>query len=109
MATRADTTAVRAYLLSLQDRLCAAIEEEDGTARFREDVWERSDGGGGRSRVLSDGAVFEQAGVGFSDVFGSALPPSASVQRPEPRDAPSRRSVSPWSSILAIHTRLRRT
>ena len=74
---------VRAYLLSLQDRICAAIEAEDGAARFREDVWERPDGGGGRSRVLSDGAVFEQAGVGFSDVFGASLPPSASAQRPE--------------------------
>jgi coproporphyrinogen III oxidase len=78
-----DTAAVRTYLLSLQDRLCAAVEEEDGAERFREDLWERPDGGGGRSRVLADGAVFEQAGVGFSDVFGAALPPSASVQRPE--------------------------
>jgi coproporphyrinogen III oxidase len=78
-----DTAAVRTYLLSLQDRICAAIEEEDGAERFREDVWERSDGGGGRSRVLSGGTVFEQAGVGFSDVFGPALPPSASAQRPE--------------------------
>ena len=78
-----DTAAVRAYLLSLQDRLCAAVEEEDGAERFREDLWERPDGGGGRSRVLADGAVFEQAGVGFSDVFGAALPPAASVQRPE--------------------------
>ena len=59
------------------------MEAEDGAARFREDVWERPDGGGGRSRVLSDGAVFEQAGVGFSDVFGASLPPSASAQRPE--------------------------
>ncbi len=78
-----DKTPVRAYLLNLQDRLCAVIEAEDGASCFREDVWERSDGGGGRSRVLSDGAVFEQAGVGFSDVFGPALPPSASVQRPD--------------------------
>jgi coproporphyrinogen III oxidase len=77
-----DTAAVRAYLLSLQDRLCAAIEAEDG-ARFREDLWERPEGGGGRSRVLAEGAVFEQAGVGFSDVFGAALPPSASAQRPD--------------------------
>jgi coproporphyrinogen III oxidase len=78
-----DTAAVRTYLLSLQDRLCAAVEEEDGAERFREDLWERPAGGGGRSRVLADGAVFEQAGVGFSDVFGAALPPSASVQRPD--------------------------
>jgi coproporphyrinogen III oxidase len=80
---RQDTAAVRAYLLSLQDRICAAIEAEDGAERFREDVWERPEGGGGRSRVLSEGAVFEQAGVGFSDVFGQGLPPSATAQRPE--------------------------
>ena len=82
MVTRDNTAAVRAYLLSLQDRICAAIEAEDG-ARFREDAWERPEGGGGRSRVLSEGAVFEQAGVGFSDVFGPGLPPSATTQRPE--------------------------
>ena len=83
MPERIDTAAVRAYLLSLQDRICAAIEAEEGAARFREDVWERPEGGGGRSRVLSEGAVFEQAGVGFSDVFGQGLPPSATAQRPE--------------------------
>lgn len=78
-----DTASVRAYLLSLQDRICAAIEAEDGTERFQEDLWERAEGGGGRSRVLSGGAVFEQAGVGFSHVFGPGLPPSATVNRPE--------------------------
>jgi coproporphyrinogen III oxidase len=83
MPERVDTAAVRAYLLSLQDRICAAIEAEDGVERFREDVWERPEGGGGRSRVLSEGGVFEQAGVGFSDVFGSGLPPSATAQRPD--------------------------
>lgn len=83
MPERVDTPAVRAYLLGLQDRLCSAIEAEDGAARFREDSWDRPDGGGGRSRVLSEGAVFEQAGVGYSDVFGPGLPPSASVNRPE--------------------------
>jgi coproporphyrinogen III oxidase len=83
LVTREDTAAVRAYLLDLQDRLCAAIEAEDGAERFREDLWERPEGGGGRSRVLSDGAVFEQAGVGFSHVFGPGLPPSATAGRPE--------------------------
>jgi coproporphyrinogen III oxidase len=78
-----DLAAVRAYLLGLQDRLCTAVEAEDGKARFAEDSWERPGGGGGRSRVLVDGAVFEQAGVGFSHVFGPGLPPSATVQRPE--------------------------
>jgi coproporphyrinogen III oxidase len=78
-----DISAVRDYLLGLQDRLCAAIEAEDGAASFREDRWERAEGGGGRTRVLSEGAVFEQAGVGFSDVFGPGLPASATAQRPE--------------------------
>jgi coproporphyrinogen III oxidase len=75
--------AVRSYLLDLQDRICAAVEAEDGRARFAEDSWERPEGGGGRSRVLSEGAVFEQAGVGFSHVFGLGLPPSATAQRPD--------------------------
>jgi coproporphyrinogen III oxidase len=78
-----DIAAVRAYLLGLQDRICAAVEAEDGEARFAEDSWERPGGGGGRSRVLADGGVFEQAGVGFSHVFGPGLPPSATAQRPD--------------------------
>jgi coproporphyrinogen III oxidase len=78
-----DLPAVKSYLLDLQDRICAAIEAEDGSGRFCEEVWERPEGGGGRSRVLSEGAVFEQAGVGFSHVHGPGLPPSATAQRPE--------------------------
>jgi len=80
---REDTAAVRRYLLELQDRICAAIEAEDGAERFQEDLWERPEGGGGRSRVLSEGAVFEQAGVGFSHVSGPGLPASATVNRPD--------------------------
>jgi len=80
---RETTDSVRRYLLTLQDRISAAIEAEDGAARFREDVWERPEGGGGRSRILAGGAVFEQAGIGFSHVFGPGLPPSATLQRPE--------------------------
>jgi coproporphyrinogen III oxidase len=78
-----DIAAVREYLLGLQDRICAAVEAEDGVARFAEDAWQRPGGGGGRSRMLADGAVFEQAGVGFSHVFGPGLPPSATLQRPD--------------------------
>ena len=78
-----DTAAVRTYLLGLQDRICAAIEAEDGTGRFREESWDRPEGGGGRSRVLTEGAVFEQAGIGFSHVFGPGMPPSATAHRPE--------------------------
>ena len=58
----------------LQDRICAAVEHADGSATFREDIWERPGGGGGRSRVLSGGAVFEKAGVGFSEVHGELTP-----------------------------------
>ncbi|NIK54111.1 oxygen-dependent coproporphyrinogen oxidase [Xanthomonas arboricola] len=74
---------VRDYLTGLQDRICAAVETIDGSARFAEDLWQREEGGGGRTRILRDGAVFEQAGIGFSDVSGSRLPPSASAHRPE--------------------------
>lgn len=74
---------VKAYLLELQDRICKAMAEEDGQAEFKEDRWEREAGGGGRTRVLYEGAVFEQAGVNFSHVHGDTLPPSATAARPE--------------------------
>jgi coproporphyrinogen III oxidase len=83
MPETVDARAVRAYLLELQDRICEALAAEDGGSGFREDSWERPEGGGGRSRVLEGGPVFEKAGVNFSHVFGSALPPSATAQRPE--------------------------
>ena len=71
------------YLLALQNRIVAELEHIDGRARFAEDSWERDGGGGGRSRVLRDGAVFEQAGVNYSHVFGATMPPSATKHRPE--------------------------
>lgn len=74
---------VETYLDGLQNRICAAIESADGGARFREDLWQRNEGGGGRTRILSDGEVFEQAGIGFSKVSGTTLPPSATQHRPE--------------------------
>lgn len=74
---------VESYLKELQGRICSAIESADGTGRFREDAWRRSEGGGGRTRILTDGDVFEQAGIGFSKVSGSTLPPSATAHRPE--------------------------
>jgi coproporphyrinogen III oxidase len=58
------------YFLSLQDRICQTLETLDGSVRFREDAWQREGGGGGRTRVLADGSVFEKAGVNFSDVHG---------------------------------------
>jgi coproporphyrinogen III oxidase len=67
----------------LQDEICQALESLDGVGRFQEDAWEREEGGGGRSRVLKEGAVFEQGGVGFSEVWGDKLPPSILAQRPE--------------------------
>src|SRR5690606_2808056 len=65
---------VRDYLMQLQDTICSELERLDGAARFREDPWQRPDGGGGRTRVLREGGVFEQAGVGFSHVYGTNLP-----------------------------------
>jgi coproporphyrinogen III oxidase len=78
-----DIEQVKNYLLTLQERLCTAFAEEDGKQSFQEDEWQREQGGGGRSRVLSNGAVFEQAGVNFSQVYGAKLPASATAQRPE--------------------------
>ncbi len=78
-----DIDAVKQYLLDLQDRICRGLEEEDGGGRFREDRWERPGGGGGRSRVLEEGAVIEKGGVNFSHVHGDGLPPSATAGRPE--------------------------
>jgi coproporphyrinogen III oxidase len=74
---------VRDYLLKLQESICNACEKADGTGCFREDGWSRREGGGGRSRVMEEGGVFEKAGINFSHVFGSELPPSASASRPE--------------------------
>ncbi|MFZ6044155.1 coproporphyrinogen III oxidase, partial [Vibrio natriegens] len=75
--------AVKAFLLDLQDRICQALEQQDGQARFEEDAWVRELGGGGRSRVLRDGRVFEQGGVNFSHVYGTQMPASATAHRPE--------------------------
>ena len=74
---------VKKYLLGLQDKICSGLEAEDGDRRFREELWDREAGGGGCTRVLEQGAVFEQAGVNFSHVFGDRLPPSATATRPE--------------------------
>ncbi len=81
--SKPDIQAVKAYLLDLQERICAELEAEDGGARFIEDAWQREQGGGGRTRVLSGGAAFEQAGVNFSEVFGGQMPASATAHRPE--------------------------
>lgn len=82
-----DKAAVSRYLTTLQQTLCDALEQEDGEAEFITDSWSR-DGergleGGGITRVISDGALFEQGGVNFSHVIGQSLPPSATAHRPE--------------------------
>ncbi len=76
------------FLTGLQDRICSALETADGAARFREDRWQRQEGGGGRTRVVSDGDLLEKGGVNFSLVQGSTLPPSATARRPELAGAP---------------------
>lgn len=74
---------IEACFHDLQERLCKALEHADGTGRFMEESWRRAEGGGGRTRVLKQGATFEQAGVNFSSVSGDRLPPSASAHRPQ--------------------------
>jgi coproporphyrinogen III oxidase len=79
-----DTKAVKEYLLSLQKNMCENLASEDGQAEFIIDEWQRENGGGGGiTRVLTNGAVFEQAGVNFSHVTGGQLPASATAHRPE--------------------------
>jgi coproporphyrinogen III oxidase len=97
-----DSNAVRSYLLSLQESICGALQAEDGgPATFRSDEWTRPEGGGGRTMILADGAVFEKAGVAFSHVRGAALPPAATAHRPE-------LAGQPWEAVgvsLVIHPR----
>lgn len=79
----ADTQVVETYLRSLQDRITTALETLDGNGRFQRDAWTRAEGGGGESRILHHGELFEQAGINFSRVYGKTLPPSAAAQRPD--------------------------
>ena len=74
---------VQQFLMVLQDTLCQALQQADGKGQFIEDAWQRPEGGGGRSRVLTNGTVFEQAGVNYSHVFGAQMPASATAHRPE--------------------------
>jgi coproporphyrinogen III oxidase len=78
----------RELLMGLQDSICAGLEQLDGEGRFQEESWVRPEGGGGRSRVMKEGAVLEQGGVNFSEVKGSELPPSILAQRPEAKGHP---------------------
>lgn len=77
-----DKYLVKDYLMGLQDSLCDQFQELDGSA-WLEDKWERPEGGGGRSRVVADGAVIEKGGVNFSHISGAQMPVSATQNRPE--------------------------
>ncbi len=93
--------AVKEYLLDLQDRICTALAAEDGSKVFLEDSWQRPGGGGGRSRVMEEGGVFEKAGVNFSHVHGEDMPASATAHRPELAG----RSFTALGVSLVIHPR----
>lgn len=95
-----DANQVTEYLLSLQDAICNALSREDGNG-FMEDAWQRDAGGGGRTRVLAEGGVFEKAGVNYSMVHGENLPASATAQRPELAG----RSFRAMGVSLVIHPR----
>ena len=92
---------VRQMMQGLQDEICQALEQVDGVGKFRQDAWERPEGGGGRSRVMCDGDVFEQGGVNFSEVWGTHLPPSILAQRP---DAEGHRWFATGTSMV-LHPR----
>jgi coproporphyrinogen III oxidase len=81
--TQVNLETVKAFLLSLQDKICQSLEQADGQATFIEDTWQRKEGGGGRTRVIREGAFIEQAGVNFSYVYGDSMPASATAHRPE--------------------------
>jgi coproporphyrinogen III oxidase len=99
--TPTEIEAVKSFLLDLQDRICAALEEQDGDGKFIEESWVREEGGGGRSRVLEQGAVIEKGGVNFSHVMGAQLPASATDARPELAG----RSFQAMGVSLVIHPR----
>ncbi|MGI8502114.1 MAG: coproporphyrinogen III oxidase, partial [Hassallia sp.] len=92
---------VSQFMKQLQDKIAQTLEDVDGVGKFQQDSWERPEGGGGRSRVMREGAIFEQAGVGFSEVWGDDLPPSILSQRP---DAEGHRWYATGTSMV-LHPR----
>ncbi|MBL4940420.1 MAG: oxygen-dependent coproporphyrinogen oxidase [Colwellia sp.] len=78
-----DIAVVIEFLKKLQDQICQALTQADGSGEFIEDNWQRDEGGGGRTRVMTNGTIIEQGGVNFSVVSGDKLPPSATAHRPE--------------------------
>ncbi len=95
-----DTAAVKTYLTGLQDRIVNKLSEVDGGSFIR-DAWDRPQGGGGITRLIEGGNLFERGGVGFSHVFGDNLPPSASAVRPELAG----RSFQAMGVSLVLHPR----
>lgn len=83
MSLPTELASVKDYLLSLQDNICSKLESADGLGTFVEDSWDRAEGGGGRSRVITEGAIFEKGGVNFSHVHGDSMPASATAHRPQ--------------------------
>jgi len=99
MPHQPDVSAVKTYLLGLQDQICQRLEVVDGQAVFIRDSWQRPAGGGGISRVMSGGKVVEKGGVNFSHVTGDTMPASATAHRPHLAGAP-------WQAMgvsLVIH------
>lgn len=92
---------IKNYLLNLQQNICIAIENEDGSKKFIEDNWQHAQGGGGKTCVFENGKIIEKGGVNFSHVFGNKLPPSASAQRPELID----KNFQALGISLVIHPR----
>ncbi len=94
-----DIDSIKHYLLDLQDRVCTTLMQLDSDLILKEDQWEREGGGGGRSRVMQQGKIFEQGGINFSHVHGDSLPPSATAHRPELAG----RSFQALGDSLVIH------
>ena len=90
---------IKQYLLDLQMRICSKFVDIDSDLVLKEDEWQRETGGGGRTRVLQKGKIFEQGGINFSHVYGDNLPPSATAHRPELAG----RSFQALGNSLVIH------
>lgn len=99
MTAQPDVEAVKQYLLGLQETICQRLADADGQGVFETDAWDRPEGGGGKSRVINEGKVFEKGGVNFSHVMGETMPASATAHRPHLAGAP-------WQAMgvsLVIH------
>lgn len=79
---------IKDYLLKLQTHICSVLQKEDGQETFVADNWNREEGGGGKTCVLTEGAVIERGAVNFSHIFGLNLPPSATARHPQLKEAP---------------------